>query len=144
MAYYIKQSLYQTQIQAAEHPIDGYMELPEDLVTEALNLLQANTQFNFDGYEIEVAPGTPPNSFYVYDFTRKLWADPRSEQQKYDAQVVEVGNTRGLLLVQSDWTQLPDVPLETKTQWATYRQALRDITDQPGYPFNIVWPTPPQ
>jgi hypothetical protein len=50
---------------------------------------------------------------------------------------------RNQLLAQSDWTQLPDVPLETKEAWAVYRQALRDITEQEGYPFNIVWPTPP-
>ncbi len=52
---------------------------------------------------------------------------------------------RAQMLRSSDWTQLPDVPmtLEQRTQWATYRQALRDITAQPGYPFNIIWPTPP-
>lgn len=50
---------------------------------------------------------------------------------------------RNQLLAASDWTQLPDVPLETKEAWATYRQALRDITDQPGYPLDIAWPTPP-
>ena len=49
---------------------------------------------------------------------------------------------RNALLAASDWTQLPDVPLETKEAWAAYRQALRDITEQPD-PFNIVWPTPP-
>lgn len=48
------------------------------------------------------------------------------------------------LLSASDWTQMPDVEINTKTQWAVYRQALRDITDQPGYPFNIIWPTSPQ
>lgn len=47
------------------------------------------------------------------------------------------------LLSASDWTQMPDVSISTKTQWAAYRQALRDITDQPGYPNEIVWPTPP-
>lgn len=52
--------------------------------------------------------------------------------------------TRQGLLASSDWTQMPDVELSTKTQWAAYRQELRDITSQPGYPFNIVWPTPPQ
>lgn len=50
---------------------------------------------------------------------------------------------RDALLVQSDWTQLPDVPMPTKTAWAEYRQALRDITQQPD-PHNIIWPTPPQ
>ena len=50
---------------------------------------------------------------------------------------------RAELLAASDWTQLPDVPLATKQAWADYRQALRDITGQPGYPLEITWPTPP-
>lgn len=27
--------------------------------------------------------------------------------------------------------------------WATYRQALRDLPTQEGFPFNVVFPTPP-
>ena len=50
---------------------------------------------------------------------------------------------RDALLNASDWTQLPDVPLTTKEVWATYRQALRDITLQPGYPHDVDWPTSP-
>ena len=49
---------------------------------------------------------------------------------------------RDQLLAASDWTQLPDVPDTTKSLWATYRQALRDIT-QVVDPFNVVWPAPP-
>jgi hypothetical protein len=48
----------------------------------------------------------------------------------------------GLLSV-SDWTQLPDVPLETKNAWSNYRQELRNITNQPGAPFEVTWPTKP-
>lgn len=51
---------------------------------------------------------------------------------------------RNDLLAGCDWTQLPDVPAPTAELWAPYRQALRDITDQPGFPDNIIWPTPPQ
>lgn len=49
------------------------------------------------------------------------------------------------LLAESDWTQLADVPLsaEQKAAWATYRQQLRDITDQSGFPDNINWPVKP-
>lgn len=54
----------------------------------------------------------------------------------------EIRRRRNSLLVASDWTQLPDVPLATKEAWAVYRQQLRDITDQPD-PFNVVWPIPP-
>ena len=48
---------------------------------------------------------------------------------------------RDKLLSASDFTQLPDTP-HNKHDWAVYRQALRDITNQPD-PLNIVWPVPP-
>ena len=41
---------------------------------------------------------------------------------------------RDQLLADSDWTQLPDVPLATKEAWATYRQALRDLPEHPNWP----------
>lgn len=50
---------------------------------------------------------------------------------------------RSTLIAASDWTQLPDVPLATKSAWGTYRQSLRDITLQTGYPQSVIWPTPP-
>jgi hypothetical protein len=55
-----------------------------------------------------------------------------------------VRSQRNSRLQASDWTQIPDPPLaaQKKQQWAQYRQALRDVTNQPD-PFNIQWPTPP-
>ena len=53
-----------------------------------------------------------------------------------------VKSERNKKLFETDWTQLPDVVLRNKEAWATYRQALRDITTQSD-PYNIVWPTPP-
>lgn len=52
---------------------------------------------------------------------------------------------RDELLTNCDWTQMPDSPLDdsTKTSWATYRTALRDISTQAGFPTNITWPTAP-
>ena len=56
----------------------------------------------------------------------------------------QIRSKRNRLLVDSDWTQLSDVPLTTeeKTQWATYRQELRDFPETCN-PENPVWPTPP-
>jgi hypothetical protein len=51
---------------------------------------------------------------------------------------------RNQLLAESDWTQLPDVPQALKNVWAAYRQALRDITAQSGFPRTIVYPNKPQ
>ena len=49
---------------------------------------------------------------------------------------------RNALLIESDWTQLPDAPVDA-VAWATYRQDLRDISDQSGFPADVVWPVPP-
>ena len=59
--------------------------------------------------------------------------------------VIEIRTKRNRLLYESDWTQLPNGPLssELQTAWATYRQALRDVTAQPGFPTDVVWPTSP-
>lgn len=64
--------------------------------------------------------------------------------QARDAAVVwpTIRARRDVLLAQSDWTQLPDVPLATKAAWADYRQALRDVTTQSD-PTNITWPVAP-
>lgn len=49
---------------------------------------------------------------------------------------------RSRLLSSSDWTQVADAPVD-QTSWATYRQELRDITSQAGFPTDVVWPTEP-
>lgn len=49
---------------------------------------------------------------------------------------------RNKLLSESDWTQTADAPVN-KEAWATYRQALRDITAQTGFPWEITWPDAP-
>jgi len=50
---------------------------------------------------------------------------------------------RNFLLSESDWTQVSDSPVD-KTVWATYRQELRDITVQEGFPFNVTFPAMPE
>jgi len=54
-----------------------------------------------------------------------------------------IRNQRNMLIAQTDWTQANDVPEATKTKWAAYRQALRDVPQQAGFPNNITWPTSP-
>lgn len=45
-------------------------------------------------------------------------------------------------LAASDWTQVADAPVD-KAAWVTYRQALRDITTQQGFPWSVQWPDTP-
>ncbi|OIQ51043.1 hypothetical protein BerOc1_02988 [Pseudodesulfovibrio hydrargyri] len=52
---------------------------------------------------------------------------------------------RDRLLAACDWMQLADSPLDTATKaaWAAYRQALRDVPEQPGFPEAVEWPQSP-
>jgi hypothetical protein len=54
---------------------------------------------------------------------------------------------RDALLLQCDWTQLPDVILtmtnEKTQEWKQYRQSLRDITAQANFPNEVIWPVKP-
>lgn len=67
--------------------------------------------------------------------------EPTEEQQE-----MQVRAQRNSLLDLCDWTQLPDAPLteEQKQEWAEYRQALRDVPEQTGFPENVVWPSTPE
>ena len=80
-----------------------------------------------------------PSQHHQFNYQTGEWMDTR-DTAFYEA---EARAKRLQLLSASDWTQLPDVPMTTKEAWATYRQALRDITEQAGFPLNIVWPAPP-
>ena len=54
----------------------------------------------------------------------------------------EVRAERNRLLTASDWTQVADAPVD-QAAWAAYRQALRDIPQQEGFPEAVVWPVQP-
>ena len=55
----------------------------------------------------------------------------------------EVREKRNHFLKNSDWTQVSDAPVD-QAEWATYRQALRDIPSQAGFPNEVTWPTEPE
>ena len=57
-------------------------------------------------------------------------------------QAASVRASRTQKLKDCDWTQIADSTAD-KTAWATYRQALRDITGQVGFPWTITWPDAP-
>ena len=50
---------------------------------------------------------------------------------------------RNQLLEESDWTQSNDISLDNDADWKTYRQTLRDITKQSGFPTDVTFPTKP-
>ena len=86
-----------------------------------------------------VAPYIEENTVYTIAVEPLTEAEIEANTQSKWA---KVRTQRDNLLSSCDWTQLPDVNIPNKADWATYRQALRDITDQAD-PYNIVWPTDP-
>jgi hypothetical protein len=58
-------------------------------------------------------------------------------------QAKSVRTSRNDKLKECDWTQVADAPVD-QTVWAAYRQALRDISSQDGFPWTITWPTQPE
>jgi hypothetical protein len=65
--------------------------------------------------------------------------------QSIDAQIAIAKQRRTLLLALTDWTQCSDSKLSTDelNAWTVYRQELRDLTNQPFFPTQIIWPIPP-
>jgi len=68
--------------------------------------------------------------------------DYNPDQRQLEQEAEEVRTQRDALLSQSDWTQVPDAPVD-QTAWAEYRQALRDLPQQVGFPTDITWPQIP-
>ena len=68
-------------------------------------------------------------------------------QEEIDAaaasKAAQVRSQRNRLLSECDWTQLQDAPVNQQA-WANYRQTLRDVTKQAGFPWDIAWPEKPQ
>ncbi len=67
---------------------------------------------------------------------------PEEISSREEGQASSVRGQRDSLLVQSDWTQVADAPVN-KAAWAAYRQALRDISTQPDFPWTVTWPEQP-
>ena len=60
-----------------------------------------------------------------------------------DRKAAEVRAERNAKLDATDWTQGADTPQATKDKYAPYRQALRDVPAQSGFPNTVVWPVQP-
>ena len=60
-----------------------------------------------------------------------------------DRAASHIRDQRNQKLIDTDWTQMPDYNGGDKSAWATYRQSLRDVLAQSGFPNDITWPTEP-
>lgn len=84
---------------------------------------------------VACGPDVTPGDIYENgEFSKPVPPTPTAE---------EIRALRNTLLQQSDFSQLSDSPVDS-VAWATYRQALRDITEQTGFPEVVEWPIKPE
>ena len=120
---------------------------PQQLSEALINELGADVVFegpqgSYTRYQYSFADGVEQISGKW--FTKHSVADMAQEaKDALDANQAEtIRKQRTDKLSASDWTQLADAPVD-KAVWATYRQALRDVTTQSGFPWTITWPDAP-
>jgi hypothetical protein len=104
-----------------------------------VRLVEGDVQEKFVGSVFAILPSEVVET--------KIWRSYTPEEQaEIDSQKAkQVRSERNTKLTECDWTQLNDTPLDNaaKIQWTAYRQALRDVPSQAGFPHNVVWPTKP-
>ena len=119
---------------AATHAQDAQsMGLPYILTTDSINPFA----FYVKDSVITEMP-LKPSEHHVFNYSTEGWELTDEQAGKINREI------RLELLLDSDWTQLTDSPLTDakKTEWATYRQQLRDLVMTTD-PDSTVWPTKP-
>ena len=112
------------------------------------NPMSNSTLADFDVYPVTptTAPAFDNTTHRLRNWVENInqeWRQTWTIQQLPEEQAsANVRGKRDRLLVDSDWTQLPDAPVDAAA-WATYRTTLRDVTDQTGFPWNVTWPVAP-
>ena len=138
---------YSVQNLKNENPNTSFPTIIADSLLESFNIYTVETKNS--GYDsddskdvTEVTP-TLSGSVYVQTYTISD-ADTETINKRREIKWSEVRSGRDSLLSESDWTQFNDSPISgsTLTDWQTYRQSLRDITNQSD-PYDITWPNIP-
>ena len=120
--------------------------------------LSSDTLAQFGVYPVTIAPAPEFNDRTHRLVTQQptlvngVWTVTKSVVAKDPAQIdnenaqmaANVRAERNQKLSRSDWTQGKDIADEVSTAWTTYRQALRDIPSQVGFPWDVTWPNQPE
>lgn len=93
--------------------------------------------YGYTTYETQIA--LPAGAL---DAAPDTWADAVKQADRAQA-AAQVRAERDRLISACDWTVLDDAKTD-KQAWATYRQALRDVPEQSGFPYDVSWPAMPE
>ena len=138
---------YSVQNLKNENPSISFPTIIADSLLESFNIYKVeakNSGYDNDDTK-DVTEVTPTLSGSVYVQTYNITdADEETINKRREIKWSEVRSNRDSLLSECDWTQFNDSPISgsTLTDWQTYRQSLRDITNQ-STPYDITWPNRP-
>jgi len=128
------------------HPTVSFPADPSDATLQEFGMFRVASEAQPAVSDTQTLGEDPPVFSAEYQRWTQVWRvrDMTEEevQQRNDSKASEIRTERNEKIAKTDWTQLPDCPVD-KAAWATYRQALRDITAQAGFPWTIDWPEQP-
>ena len=105
---------------------------------------EAAPSFDYKTQKISLSDPVDQNGLWVRTWTvYPLTTDEINDLNKQQADGVR--SQRNAKLADCDWTQLPDAPLDAdaKLAWQLYRETLRMVPEQAGFPWNVEWPPVP-
>lgn len=113
------------------------------IVRFAENITEENreeeTVYFYDEYQIETK--NRPTLKISVEKNFDSWM-AKAKQAETDVLAAEIRRKRNSMISETDYFFLTDreIDAETKAALEAYRQELRDITDQKGFPYNVKWP----
>jgi hypothetical protein len=119
--------------------------------TEVLEALGADVVFEGPQasptrYQVAFRDGVEQieGKWYTKHSVADMDADAKAAKDAEQAKSVRI--TRDAKLAESDWRVIKALESNTPQdfEWASYRQALRDVPNQVGFPWEVVWPTQPE
>lgn len=126
-----------------DHLLDMYRDTEDNLAGNELVFVVQEDQPAYDRKTQVVELNSQPTQINgVWTLSWSVIALTAEQQSQVTSdEATSIRNKRNELLSNSDWTQGKDIPENISSAWAVYRQALRDIPEQQGFPWNVQWPT---
>ena len=142
----VKQYPYNIYQLKMANPNVSFPANPTNALLQEFGMFRVATDAQPSVSNTQVLEEDPPIFSAEYQRWTQVWRvrDMTAEevQQQNDSKALEIRTERNQKLSESDWTQLADAQID-KAIWATYRQALRDVPSQAGFPWTITWPEAP-
>lgn len=98
-------------------------------------------KYTYDMYRIAINSRAKLEQMLENEKEYTKWLE-LAKKQEYNKLAEEIRAKRDMLLAETDWTQVTDTALtkEEQAKYKEYRQKLRDIPEQPEFPYNVIFP----